>query len=195
MALIITPWVDMLAGHLNRGDCALSMTGSLTSTGWLRNTNLREIIGEDADAVQATVHIKTVCLRATLFFNAGINEYSQWFLGWENSVADALSRDFDCSDNEPTQIIRYTCPSQIPRNFQIVPLPNKISSWLTLLLLKLPMREQLRETHTRTKLGCGTGSPSISNPSEMATGSSLIPSQDLNETRSLELLPTSQTPI
>ena len=142
MALIITPWVDMLAGHLNRGDCALSMTGSLTSTGWLRNTNLREIIGEDADAVQATVHIKTVCLRATLFFNAGINEYSQWFPGWENNVTDALSRDFDCSDNELTQIIRYTCPSQIPRNFQIVPLPNKISSWLTSLLLKLTEKEQ-----------------------------------------------------
>jgi hypothetical protein len=39
IASIITPWVDMLTGQLNQGDCALSMTDSSTSTGWLRKTN------------------------------------------------------------------------------------------------------------------------------------------------------------
>ena len=33
IASIITPWVDMLAGRLNEGDCALSMTYSSTSAG------------------------------------------------------------------------------------------------------------------------------------------------------------------
>ena len=32
---IITPWVDMLAGRLNQGDCAQSMMDSSTSAGWL----------------------------------------------------------------------------------------------------------------------------------------------------------------
>jgi hypothetical protein len=36
---IISPWVDLLSGRLNRGDCALSMTDSTTSAGWLRKTN------------------------------------------------------------------------------------------------------------------------------------------------------------
>jgi len=35
MASIISPWIDILAGRLSRGDCALSMTDSTTSAGWL----------------------------------------------------------------------------------------------------------------------------------------------------------------
>jgi hypothetical protein len=47
------------------------------------------------------------------------------------------------------------CPSQIPEHFVIQPLHNKITSWLTALLLRLPVKLQLQEKHTRTKLGCG----------------------------------------
>jgi hypothetical protein len=39
IALIITPWVKMLAGQLNWGNYALLMTGSSTSAGWLCKTN------------------------------------------------------------------------------------------------------------------------------------------------------------
>ena len=106
IASIITPWVDMLAGRLNRGNCALLMTDSSMSAGWLHKTNFQEIIGEDTDAVQATIRIETVHHHTTLFLNAGIKEYSQWFPGQENIVADALLREFDCSGNELTQIIR-----------------------------------------------------------------------------------------
>jgi hypothetical protein len=60
---------------------SLDDTDSSTSAGWLRTTNFREIIREDADAVQAMVLIKAACHHATLFLNAGIKEYSQWFLG------------------------------------------------------------------------------------------------------------------
>jgi hypothetical protein len=70
--LIITQWMDMLVGRLNRGNCALSMTDSSTSAGWLRKTNFREIIGEDADAVQALVHIETARHHATLFGHQGV---------------------------------------------------------------------------------------------------------------------------
>ena len=59
IALIITPWVDMLAGRLNHGDCALLMMDSSRFAGWLCKANFQEIIGEDADAVQATSCIKT----------------------------------------------------------------------------------------------------------------------------------------
>jgi hypothetical protein len=74
--LIITPWVDMLAGRLNHGDCTLSMMDSSTSAGWLHKTNFWEILREDKDAVQATVCIKTAGHHATLFLNTGIKEYS-----------------------------------------------------------------------------------------------------------------------
>ena len=36
LAVIITPWIDIIAGRLTKGDCAFSMTNSKTSEGWLR---------------------------------------------------------------------------------------------------------------------------------------------------------------
>ena len=35
LAAVITPWVDIIAGRLQKGDCALSMTDSTTSEGLL----------------------------------------------------------------------------------------------------------------------------------------------------------------
>ncbi len=142
----------MLAGRLNRGDCVFSMTDSSTSTGWLRKTNFWEFLGENADLVQSRVHINIAHHHAALFLEAGIKEHSQWFPEQKNNVADARSHDFDHSDKELIKIICKTCPSQLPQHFQIVPLPNKINSWLTSLLQRLPVKEQLQEAHTRTTL-------------------------------------------
>jgi hypothetical protein len=113
---MISPWVDMLGDLLKRGDCALSMTDSSTSTGWLRKTNFQEFIGENADPVQSRIRIDAHH-HATLFLEAGIKEYSQWFPGQENKVANALLHDFDCSDNELTKVLCKSCPSQLPQHF------------------------------------------------------------------------------
>ncbi len=88
---IISPWVNMLASRLSQGDCALSMTNSSTLAGWLRKTNFREIIGDNPDPVQAKVRIEMARHHTILFLEAGIKEYSQWFPGRKNNVADALS--------------------------------------------------------------------------------------------------------
>ena len=189
IASIITPWVDMLAGLLTQGDCALSMTDSSTSAGWLCKTNFREFTGVDPDPIKASVRIETAHHHATLFLNAGIKEYSQWFPGRENNVADALSLDFLLSNDNLILTLRSTCPSQLPQQFQTVLLPNKISSWLTSLLWKLPVKEQLREAHTRTKLDPGDISPSILTPSDSATICTSSPSHETNGTRSSEPLP------
>jgi hypothetical protein len=77
IASIITPWVDMLAGRLTRGDCTLSMTDSSTSAGWLRKTNFSESTDINADPVQSSVRIEMACHHATLFLDAGIKECSR----------------------------------------------------------------------------------------------------------------------
>ena len=87
----------MLAGRLNQGDCALSMTDSSTSAGWLHKTNFREITSNDTDLIQSQVCIETARHHVIIFLEAGIKGYSQWFPGKENNVVDALSRDFDHS--------------------------------------------------------------------------------------------------
>jgi hypothetical protein len=51
----------------------------------------------------------------------------------------------------------------MPNLFRIVPLPNEIVSWLISLLPKLPVKEQYREAHKRTKLGRGEGGTNIVN--------------------------------
>jgi hypothetical protein len=96
--------------------------------------------------------------------------------------------DFDRSDDKLTQILHETCPSQLPQHFQIEPLPIKISLWLTLLLLKISVKEQLWEAH-ETMLGHGTISPSTLDPSVSAMTSSSTTSQDPNKRRSASPLP------
>ena len=152
LAAIITPWIDIIAGRLSCGDCVLSMTDSTTAEGWMHKTNFREV---DDDQVQVDVRIEAARKFATIFTEHGIKSYSQWFPGRENIVADALSRDDDRTDDELTSILYCFAPHQMPSRFEIAPLPRKIASWLISLLSNLPVREEFREAHMRTKLGRG----------------------------------------
>ena len=186
IASIITVWIDIINGRLKHGDCSLSMTDSTTSEGWTRKTNFKE---DREDPIQATVRIQVAREHATRLMEHGIKDYSQWFPGKENDVADALSRDDDRDDEELTQILHSHVPSQMPRHFEIVPLPNEISSWLTSLLRKLPVKEQLQERHTRTKLGRGGDGSNGASQLDSTMTSTLTTSQDINESNSLEPLP------
>ncbi len=94
-------------------------------------------------------------LHASHYLLHGIGEYSQWCCGANNTVADALSQDNDRSDKELTRILCFHCPSQVPKHFKIVPLPSEIISWLTSLLLPLPVKLQLVEVYMRTMLSRG----------------------------------------
>jgi hypothetical protein len=132
IAAIITPWVDIIAGRLTHSDCALSMMDSTTLEGWLKKTNFIE---DGESPIQATIRLKVARLHASHYLSHEIREYSQWFCGADNQVADALSRDDNRTDKELTKILHLHCPSQVPQHFKIVPLPSEIVSWLTLLLL------------------------------------------------------------
>ena len=84
-----------------------------------------------------------------------------------NDVPDALYREDDRSDNELISIFRSFTHLQIPDNFKIVLLPREISSLLILLMQRLPVEEQLREIHTRTKLGRGEGGKTTADQLEL----------------------------
>jgi hypothetical protein len=149
IALIITPWIDMMAKCIQPRDCVLSMTDSTTSTGWLKQTNFSE---EAIDPIKVTIHLKVARKHASLFIHHNIKGYLQWFLGKKNNVADTLSWDFNLSNAELTKALCLHCPSQLPPHFQVVPLPSKIELWLTSLLLQPPVKEHLQEQHMKTKL-------------------------------------------
>ena len=161
------------------------MTDSTTLEGLLRKTNFSEL---KEDKEQATVRLEVARLHATHYITLSIREYSQWFKGEENVVANSLSCDDNQTDKELTNLFCTHCPSQIPDHFVIQPLPNEIVSWLTALLLRLQEKPQLQEKHTRTKLGRGSiGSPTAAG-SDWKTHS-LTTSHAIQESSYSELLP------
>ena len=184
MASIISPWIDILAGRLNRGDCALSMTDSTTSAGWIRKTNFKE---DTLNPIKATTRISIARHHAALFIESDIKEYSQWFEGKKNQVADALSREFERSDDDLTNTLRSLFPSQLPEHFKIVPLPIEISSWLTSSLRQLPVKEQLQDTRANLDHGDDLQSTSTQSVSGKTTTSTHSPGH--NSTRSCALSP------
>ena len=120
----------------------MSMTGSSTSEGWLKFSNFSEL-GEDP--IQAEVRIEVCRSDAKRKLEFEVKDYSQWFPGAHNDVADALSRDDDRSDEDLINLLKTFCLSQMPSLFKIVPLPAEIVSFLISVLQKLPVKTQLRE--------------------------------------------------
>lgn len=162
------------------------MTDSSTSEGWDQKTNFSELTD---DPIQATIRLEVARGHATRMIEQGIKDYSQWFPGRENVVADSLSRDDDLSDKTLTNLLLSLNIPQVPRNFHIVPLPNEISSWLTSTLQRLPVREQLREEHKRTKLGRGNDGELGKTPLGSATTLSSTDSQQPTSINCLERSP------
>ncbi len=115
IAAIITPWVDIIQGRLRPGDCALSMTDSTTLEGWLGKTNFSKL---KEDPEQATVRLEVARMHATHYFTLGIREYSQWFKGKDNVVADSLSCDNDQMGEELTKLFSYSLPITDSGSFQ-----------------------------------------------------------------------------
>jgi hypothetical protein len=185
LAAIITPWTDIIANCLKPGDCALSMMDSMTSEGWLRKTNSSKL-GDNL--IKATVQLEVARMHTKSYMALGIWDYSQWFPGNDNIVADTLSRNNDRLDEDLALIFRSHCPSQIPNHFEILPMPNKIISWLTALLHRLPEKPHLFEKHTRTKLGRGTNGQATTSGSALPTLSSTA-SPSMHESSYLEPLP------
>ena len=185
LAAIITPWIDIIQGRLKTGDCALSMTDSTTAEGWMRKSNFVE---PNEHPVQAKTRVDAARKYASIFLDADIKGYSQWFEGKKNNVADALSRDWHLSTDELTFLLHSHFPEQMQTNFQIFPLPKEISSWLTSLLQQLPVSAQLQEHHTTTGLVPGSGGKNGANPLD-ATTSTLINSANSSGISYSELLP------
>ena len=65
-----------------------------TSAGWINKTNFKEE-GDNMNPIEASVQIDIARHHALLFIITRIKEYSQWFKGKKNQVADALFPEFN----------------------------------------------------------------------------------------------------
>ena len=84
-----------------------------------------------------------------------IREYSQWFPGEQNILADSLSRDFNLNDTTLTKLFRKLFSTQLPPQFEIVSLPQEINSWLYSWLLAMPDSLQQPKEHHTSKIELG----------------------------------------
>ena len=139
------------------------MIDSTTSEGLTRKTNFTE--DDYNDQEEAIVRRDVARHHARHFLELSIKEYSKWFPGHFNHVSDALSHNYD---HDYEELLKILCPSQILANFKIHPLPSTIVLWLTLLLQRLPLKEQLQEKHMKTMLGRGPDGSNGLDPLELS---------------------------
>ena len=82
-------------------------------------------------------------------------DYSQWFPGKENNLADSLSRDFHLNETQLLTLYFNYIPSQMPTNSRISLLPKEIISFLCSTLQTLSESTQQPERHKRSSLAHG----------------------------------------
>ena len=81
LASLIGPWIDILQGRLHQEDCFVVLGESTTAEGWVHRPRYK---GKDESDEDFT---------ARLTLRHGLKNYTQWFPGRDNVVADFLSRD------------------------------------------------------------------------------------------------------
>jgi hypothetical protein len=101
------------------------MTNSTTLEGWLRKTNFSKL---NNDHIQATVRLETARMHATHYIILGNIEYSQWFPGKDNIIADSPSCDDDRSDNKLTTLFAPTALHRFQIILNFSPCPTKLPS-------------------------------------------------------------------
>ncbi len=101
---------------------------SSTAKIWAWKTNFSEL---QEDLIHATVQLKVARGHSARMIENRVKDYSQWFPGRDNMLADSFSCEEDSSNTALTALLTSLNLPQITKNFQIAPLSIKISSWLT----------------------------------------------------------------
>ena len=140
LAQLVSIWIDKIEGKLNSLDCLLAMGDNTASMGWLRRSNFRENKEGDIEWLAKQRVARKV---ADTILESNTCLYRQWFKGEENVLADSLSRDgFIFSHAAHKTFVTQTINSQVPPNFNILPLPNEISCFISSTLQLLPVQKQ-----------------------------------------------------
>jgi len=94
------PWAE--------DDVFLCQGDSSSASGWI----MRSSFGDECP-----LHLAIARTMAKYMSNQRLHHYSQWFPGKENSVADALSRDFWLGDEDVANFLKQNFAHQIQQGF------------------------------------------------------------------------------
>ena len=109
-------------------DCSLICCDNVSAMGWLQKSNF-------VNCGDSELNFRLARHLARLLINHRHCIYSQWLAGEQNNIADHLSRDFDMSDNDLTNFLTITYPSQNRQNLKISPIPAEIILALSSIVL------------------------------------------------------------
>jgi hypothetical protein len=161
LASVVTVWIDVLAGRAIPESCFLAETDSTTGAGWLHKSNFAK------EYKQAQLRIARKY--AELLMDSGTCLYSQHIKGKHIGVTDSLSRDHNLDNEELTSLLYFALPLQMPPNFNINPVPNEISSFVTSVILDSPVTKLLSQTPIKSTKLLGPDGASIPHPSDLQT--------------------------
>ena len=153
LAQVVSIWLDIIENKTDAEDCLLCMGDNTSAMGWLRRSNFRQ-----KDENDCTWLVKQQIGRhlASIILDSNVMLYHQWLKGSQNQVADSLSRDaYYLNPNTHKKFLLATVPQQLPKNFEINPLPKEITCWLLSMLRKLPKTELWLKQQNPSELAVG----------------------------------------
>ena len=165
IAAMVGPWIDSIEGNLPPLSVTLAMGDNTNAAGWLRKSNF---VDDNESAPHAAVKLMVARKHAQIHIESHCTNYSQWFPGVQNIVSDSLSRDYHLSPTDLCSLLSIAVPEQIPPDFVISPLPLEISSWIALLLGKLPADGQREVQRKTSELSAGLVGTNFSSKSNSA---------------------------
>ena len=184
---IVCIWIDIIENRIKPQECLLGMGDSTTAMGWMRRANFRDREENNDEWMikqQASRHLANIVMDADAVL------YRQWFKGEDNAVADSLSRDCHYLSNASHEkFLQLSIPQQLPQNFRIRPIPQKVSSFLTSILQQLPVQELRLKAQKASDLAHGNLGILSYIKSDLSRKSTLTDSRDSNATYSSPPLP------
>ncbi|KAI2499964.1 hypothetical protein MHU86_14538 [Fragilaria crotonensis] len=127
LAALVGVMVEHQFGDPWRADDVLLCQGdSSSATGWIAHSSFGD---------ECPLHLVIARMLASYLMEHEMPHYAQWFPGKENSIADVLSRDFHLTDSALTSKLFELFSPQLTSSFQIITLPEAITTCVGNLLL------------------------------------------------------------
>ena len=119
----------------SKGKKFLAFTDNSSALGWLYKASFHPATKNH--------HDKIARYFARFMMKNEHSLYASHIPGVCNEVADALSRRFDLNDKNLTDSLISSFPDEVPQSFEIVQMPQKITSWIVSILEMGTVNEEL----------------------------------------------------
>jgi len=158
IASIITKWQAIIQGRTTEEECFLSLGDNSSSVGWLHKASV-----DDSKNLPLFIASRKF---ADIMVSSNTCVYSQHIPGISNTIADALSRRFDLSDENLTSFLNSFPDSQVQSSYKLCPVHPDICSWMTYWLQKCSAMKELQKIQKTKRLECGDNGWSTQNLSD-----------------------------